>query len=289
MTDTKENPKRSGLVALVGRSNVGKSTLLNALVGTKVAITTPKPQTTRHAIQGVINDPRGQAVLVDTPGIFTQVPDRLTSKLNEKARESLAGIDALVYVVDPTRHVGDEEEIVHRMVSASNVPKVLVINKSDRKGEFREEYLAWEDEFDRVIEISALKGHNVRAVTDAVFELLPEGDPLYPEGELTNTDAMFRMAELIREKVFLATGQEVPYTTTVEVEEIDRRENGVLYVKAAILTAAPRYKRMLIGAGGQRIKAIGRAVRKEIETVSGDRAYIDLEVRVEPRWQERFE
>lgn len=277
------------MVVLLGRSNVGKSTLLNTLVGTKVAITTPRPQTTRHAIQGVLNDDRGQAVFVDTPGIFTQVPDTMTAKLNEKARESLAGIDLVLHVVDPTRHVGDEEEIVHRLVISSDAPKVLVLNKSDLKGRYKEEYLSWRDDYDAVIEVSAATGGNLRALVDEVFSRLPEGEPLYPPGSITDLDPMFRMAELIREKVFLYTGEEVPYSTTVQIEEIDRRDNGVLYVKAEVLTAEPRYKKMLIGSGGQRIKEIGRAVRKEIEAVAGGKAFIDLEVRVEPRWKERFE
>lgn len=289
MTESTDHAAKSGMVVLLGRSNVGKSTLLNSLIGTKVAITTPKPQTTRDTIQGVLNDDRGQAVFVDTPGIFTQVPDRLTEKLNEKARESLAGIDLVLYVVDPTRHVGDEEEIVHRMIVSADVPKILVINKSDTKGKYKEEYLAWRDEFDEVIEISALNMGNLAALTSAVFDRLPQGAPLYPLDILSDRDAKFRMQELIREKVFMGMSEEVPYSTAVEVHEITDRDNGVLYVRADILTSDGRYKRMLIGAGGQRIKRIGQAVRKEIEIVTGRKAFIDLDVVVDSRWKERFE
>ncbi|MEA3248877.1 MAG: GTPase Era [Patescibacteria group bacterium] len=284
-----EKKKKAGFAVLVGRSNVGKSTLMNALVGTKVAITTRKPQTTRHAIQGVIHDPRGQVVMVDTPGIFKRVPDILTAKLNETARRSLEDIDIVVYVVDPTRHVGEEENIVHEMVRVFDGPKIMVINKSDAKGRYIEEYRMWEDEFDVVLEISALKGHNLKALTDELFEMAPEGDPMYPEDTLTNLDRDFRIAELIREKIFMHMREEVPYSITVEVDEVSERENGMLYIRARILTNAPRYKKIIIGSGGRNIKNFGQAVRKEIEIVTGRKVFLELEVEVEERWQERFE
>jgi len=289
---TEETPKtgqKAGFAVLVGRSNVGKSTLLNALIGTKVAITTPKPQTTRHAIQGILNDPRGQAVIVDTPGVFTHVPDNLTARLNEKARQSLRGIDVVGYVVDPTRHVGDEEKIVHGMVSAADCPKVMVINKSDLRGPYADEYRIWSDEFDSVFEVSATRGHNLKMLTDRLIDLLPEGEPSYPTDMLSNLDRKFRIAELIREKVFMRMHEEVPYSTTVEVDEVAERENGVLYVRARILTNADRYRGMLIGQGGRTVKAIGQSVRHEMETVTDRQVFIDLDVDVEERWQERFE
>lgn len=281
--------KKSGLAVMIGRSNVGKSTLMNTLVGTKVAITTPKPQTTRHVIQGVFNDDRGQIVFVDTPGIFTRVPDMLTSKLNEKAKDSLEGIDVLLYVVDPTRHVGDEDQAVHRLVQNAKCPKILVINKCDVEGEFIDEFMAWAPEFDEVIRISARDQTNLGALLDAIFARLPDGPALYPPDQISNMDQKFRMEELIREKVFLRMHEEVPYSVTVEVEEIAKRPNGVLYVKASILTTAPRYRKMLIGAGAHGVKEVGQAVRKELESVTGGKAFIDLDVRVEEKWQERFE
>ncbi|MFC1639016.1 GTPase Era [Patescibacteria group bacterium] len=280
---------KSGFAVLVGRSNVGKSTLLNALVGTKVAITTPKPQTTRHAIQGVIHDPRGQAVIVDTPGVFSRIPDELTSKLNDKAKQSLKDIDLVLYVVDPTRHVGDEEQIVRRMVMAADCPKVMVMNKSDLKGRFKHEFEAWEADFDAVIEVSASKGHNLNALKDAVFEYLPEGEPLYPDDMLTNLDREFRISELIREKAFLALEEEVPYSVTAEVDEISERDNGMLYIAARLITNAPRYKRMIVGGGGKTIKRIGQSVRKELELVTDRKVFLDLQVEVDDRWQERFQ
>ncbi|MDD5251618.1 MAG: GTPase Era [Patescibacteria group bacterium] len=299
MTTSKKRPtakaeaapeKKNGLVVIVGRSNVGKSTLLNALVGTKIAITSVKPQTTRDVIHGVVHDPRGQIVFADTPGLFTHVPDTLTSLLNEKVRDSLAGVDAMLYVVDATRHVGDEEKAIHRLVALARVPKILVLNKSDRQQPFKDEYLVWSDEFDRVVEISAVDAKGIKPLLEAIFEILPaEGVPLYPEGQLTNVDNDFWFAELVREKIFNALGDELPYTTTVEIDETADRPNGMLYVKAIILTTALRYKRMIIGHKGRMIKEIGATARKEIEIVTGRKVFLDLEVRVDERWPERFE
>ncbi len=281
--------KKSGLVVLVGRSNVGKSTLMNSLVGTKIAITSPKPQTTRHVIQGVVHDARGQIVFADTPGIFKHVPDRLTAKLNEKARDALAGIDAVLYVVDPTRHVGDEEEAVHRMVKHVTVPKILVINKSDQDRPYIDEYLAWRDEFTAVVDVSALNVRGLKALLDAIFAVLPEGVPLYPDDQITNVENKFWLEELIREKVFMGLHDEVPYSATVQVDEVARREDGTVYIKASVLTTAPRYKKMIIGHGASKIRGIGRAARREIELVTGDKVYLDLDVQVDERWAERFE
>lgn len=285
-----ETPRKSGLVVLVGRSNVGKSTLLNSLVGTKIAIATPKPQTTRHVIQGVLHDSRGQIVFVDTPGIFKQVPDQLTAKLNEKARDALEGVDVVLYVVDPGRHVGDEEEAVHRMVKQLKIPKILVLNKSDQKRPYIDEYLAWREEFTSMAEVSALNNRGLKDLVNAVIEALPEGGvDLYPPDQITNVENKFWLEELIREKVFMGLHEEIPYSTTVRVDEVARREEGTVYIKASVLTTATRYKKMIIGAGASKIRGIGRATRKELELVTGDKIYLDLDVQVEERWQERFE
>jgi GTP-binding protein Era len=281
--------KKSGLVVLVGRSNVGKSSLMNALVGTKIAITTPKPQTTRHIIQGVVNDPRGQIVLADTPGVFGHVPDLMTSRLNAKAHESVEGVDAILYVVDPTRHVGQEEETVHRLVKGSKKPKIMVINKADEKLPYIDEYMAWRDEFTAIVQVSAVDGTNLKGLIDAIFEVLPDGEPLYPPDRITDLDNNFWLAELIREKVFMNMHEEVPYTTTVQIDEMTERKNGVQYIKATIYTTSLRYKKMIIGERAMAIKRIGSQARKELEEVTGKKVFLELEVAVEERWQERFE
>jgi len=287
--DKAESLKKSGMVAIVGRSNVGKSTLINALVGTKIAIVTDKPQTTRHAIQGVIHDPRGQLVFVDTPGIFLSASDRLTSRLNDKARESVQGTDAVLYVVDPTRHVGDEEKAVHRLVSNLKQPKFLVLNKSDMDRPFLHEYLSWKDEFDGVFEVSADNGANLKPIVDALFDRLPTGEPLYPADRITDISNTFWISEVIREKVFINMSEEIPYTVHVRVDEIAERENGMTYIHASILTNNLRYKKMLIGTRGMTVKRIGLMARKELEAVVGKKVFLDLEVQVEERWQDQFE
>lgn len=279
---------KTGFAVLVGRSNAGKSTLLNSLVGTKVAITSPKPQTTRNALQGIVHDPRGQIIFVDTPGIFTKVPDIMTSKLNAAATSSLEDIDVVIYVVDPTRHIGDEEKAIHRMVSLIKKPKIMVLNKSDMKRPFLHEYMTWAPEFDQIFEVSALDMKNIDDLKKVIIDYLPEGAPIYPEGQLTNLTNDFWLSELIREKIFLVMHEEVPYTVMVQIEENAKRENGMRYIKANILTTAPRYKKMIIGAGAHVIKRIGSMVRSELEAVTGEKVFLDLEVQVDEWWDERF-
>lgn len=287
--------KKSGFVVLAGRSNVGKSTLLNSLVGTKIAITTPKPQTTRHLIQGVLHDERGQIVFIDTPGIFAKSKDAMTSRLTSKAKEAFEDVDLILYIVDPTRAIGNEEKIISRLVLASKIPKILVINKIDLdKKPFLEEYRDWQSKFNAMIEISAYRKKHLQALINLVFTYLKEGEPYYPAGQVTNIENKFWFSELIREKIFLLLSQEIPYTTQVEVEEIEERckaknpEEKILYIKAMIYTTHPRYKKMLIGRGGRKIKEIGQLARKEMEQATDQKVFLDLEVKVEERWQERF-
>lgn len=286
------NVRKAGFVVLAGRSNAGKSTLLNALVGSKIAITTPKPQTTRHAIQGVLHHPEGQMVFVDSPGILMKKHDALTDSLNRAAREALRDIDVIVYVVDPTRAIGPEEEAVMRMVKASGSPVILAINKMDERGRFVEDYRALAPEFDAVVEISALRGTHLKNLVAEVLARLPEGEPLYPEHQLTNMDSKTWLAELIREKVFLSLQQELPYTVTVEVDEVEERASKsgepVLYVHARVLTDTDQHKKMIIGSGGRTVRRIGSMARRELEQVNGMKVYLDLEVETEPHWFERL-
>jgi GTP-binding protein Era len=285
---------KAGFVALVGRSNTGKSTLLNALVGTKIAITTPKPQTTRQPIQGVHHAPEGQIVFVDTPGIFRKRADRLTSKLNQAARESLKGVDLLLYVVDPTRAIGDEEEQSMRMIKAAGIPTLLVVNKIDEeRPRYLEDYRALTPDFAAIVEVSALRGTHLKTLLKEIYARLPEGEPLYPEHQITNVDNKFWYAELIREKIFLQLHQEVPYGVHVEVDEIGVRTakdgSETIRVSARILTDDDRHKKMLIGAGGRMIKKIGSMARRELEQIHGKKVFLELEVVTDPHWPERFQ
>ncbi len=282
---------KSGITAIIGRSNVGKSTLLNSLVGTKVAIMTPKPQTTRRPIQGVLNDPRGQAVFVDTPGIMQKAKDPLTKKLLNFAKSSLQDVELVIYLVDATREIGNEEKQTYKLIEGVTQPKLLVINKIDNKKskEFIANYRDLGERFDMdVIEISALTRKNLNHLTDWIFKNLPEGVPLYPADQISNITKEEQLAELIREKLFLRLRQEVPYSTHVVVDEFFQKKNGTYMVRARILTSDERYKGMIIGAGGRGIEEIGRSTRRELETVTHAKWFIGLKVEVDKHWVERI-
>jgi len=284
-----ENGKKSGFVVMVGRSNVGKSTLLNALVGTKVAITTAKPQTTRQTIQGIVHDERGQAIFVDTPGIFHKAKDILTKKLNQRVKEAMKEIDALIYVVDPTRPIGPEERELLGMIDLVKKPKVLAINKTDIKdAPYIEEYRVLTKNFNDSVEISAKESKNIKQLINIIFEYLPEGEAYYPEHQLTNVENKFWFAELIREKLFIQLQQELPYSIHVVVDELEEKENDILYIKARILTDRTRHKGMIVGKGGQMIKSIGQSARRELEAVTNKKIYLDLSVEVQEHWPETF-
>lgn len=282
---------KSGFAVLVGRSNVGKSTLINNLVGTKVAITTPKPQTTRRPVQGVLTRPEGQVVFVDTPGVMQKAKDQLTKKLLSFVRESLKDIDVLLYVVDPTREIGNEEKQTLKMVEALTQPKLLVINKIDdpRAKLFIDTYRDLsESQFDGYVEVSALKGSNTDVLERWIFDQLPEGELYYPDGNVSNMSKEEQLAEIIREKLFLRLREEVPYSVHVVVDQVDVRKDGTLYIQARVLTTDERYKRMIIGKGARGIKEIGQSTRKELESITDKKVFLDLNVEVDARWVERF-
>ncbi len=270
---------KTGFAVLIGRSNTGKSTLLNALVGSKISIVTPKPQTTREVIHGILHDPEGQIVFIDTPGIFEKSHSQLTKELNAKAKESLAGVDAILYVADPSRAIGNEERIVLRMIEPLKIPKILVINKIDLKPTFLDEYKELTDRFNDYIEVSAKTGKNLKTLKTKILDILPEGEPVYPEFQITNLEHKTWLEELIREKIYIQMSQELPYTTNVEVENEEEKKNKILYIKAVIYTDTPNHRKMLIGKGGQKIKEIGSVARKELEQILGRKIYLELEVK----------
>jgi GTP-binding protein Era len=282
---------KSGTVAIIGRPNVGKSTLLNHILGRKVSITSPKPQTTRFTLEAVYEDERGQIIFADTPGIFGKIQDQLGKQINAKAEESLeGGVDIVIYMIDHTRERDFEENKVLGIVrKATKAYKILVINKIDVKEPTHiVQYKFLEEEFDTVVKISALEHKNIPLLLDAIFEHLPEGDAMVDTSTLTqpglNLDSKTFIAEVIREKAFLFLRKEVPYTLTTVVDEVAERDNGTIFIKARILTSADRYKAMIIGKGGVMIKEISQASRKELETASNKKVYLELTVETDPHW-----
>lgn len=283
---------KSGFVVLAGRSNVGKSSLLNALVGTKVAIVTPKPQTTRRPIRGIRHDPRGQIVFVDTPGIFLGKKDELSQKLNAAVREQLEGIDLVIYVVDPTREPGEEEADIQRLLRKLPVPILMVINKSDLTPD-QKPFLNQVRTFDvgqkATLEVSAIRRHDLNRLMDAILDLLPEGEPFYPDLQLTDLGHKEWLEELIREKVFLRLEKELPYSVHVEVTDIGERGENKRFISATVWTTEDRYKKMIIGTKAEMIKRIGMDARREIEAASGMSIHLELNVAVDPKWPQRFQ
>lgn len=286
---------KTGKVLLLGRPNVGKSTFINNLIGQKVAITSPKPQTTRFPIKAVYTEERGQIIFVDTPGVMGKTEDRLSEDINKKTLQSLnEEADLVIYMIDHTRKRDFEEARVLGMVRKINKPKILVINKVDlQEKTYLPQYKFLEDEFKYVFQISGINKTHVKPLLDKIFELIPAGkgleeippDLIYP---VLNFDSKTFISELIREKVFLMMGEEIPYRTTVLVDEIAERKNGVTYIKARILTTEDRYKKMLIGAGGRKIKEMGSYARKDIALAINKKVYLDLTVETDAHWQETY-
>ncbi len=300
---------RGGKVILIGRPNVGKSTFLNNLIGQKVAITSPKPQTTRFPIKAVYQDSRGQIIFIDTPGLMRKTEDYLSEKINKKTLQALhEEVDLVLYMIDHTRKRDFEEARVLGLVRQINKPKILVINKIDIQDKsYLPQYKFLEEEFSYIHQISALKKLHLKPLLDRIFSLLPKTSPTAPVGQvigqvannqyqdvnptsppLLNLDSKTFIAELIREKIFLMMGEEIPYTTTVVVDEITERHEKLTYIKARILTTNDRYKKMLIGKSGRKIKEIGAYARKEIALATNKKIYLDLTVETDPHWQEVF-
>lgn len=285
---------------LFGRPNTGKSTLLNAMMQQKVAITSPMPQTTRKSGRVIYGDERGKIIFSDTPGIIGKVEDIVGKSINAEAPKEIHKADVVVMLIDISRPKSDEDNKAIGWVRKSKAKKVLVYNKTDKveKGrDYTPEYNYLEEEFDRVISLSALKEKNVKGLLNLIFELLPDNvdesikreiDEVEAENKpLVGMSARDFVAELIREKAYLFLRREVPYSVNVEVTSIEDK-GKIIVVKAFIFTTADRYKKMIIGKGGSKIKQIGYNARKELELMSGRKIYLELEVRVDKHWPERY-
>lgn len=285
---------KTGVVALIGRPSVGKSTLVNNLIGQKVAITSPKPQTTRFPIQALYEDGRGQIIFVDTPGIFRKAKDALAKKINKRAIQVIRSeVNLILYLVDHTRKRDFDESRVLGLVRKLKQPKILVVNKIDiKEPTYLPQFKFLEEEFDHVFQISALSKKNLKPLLDKIFELLPEGKSIVDSDKYIypaiNIDSKTFISEIIREKFFLKTRKDVPYSAMVVVDEIAERDKNLTYIKARILTTADKYKKMIIGKGGKMIKEIGSMARKELELATQRKIFLDLTVETDRHWIERL-
>jgi GTPase len=280
----------SGFIALVGRPNAGKSTLLNRLVGTKLAIVSDKPQTTRNRIVGVRNYPDGQAVFLDTPGIHKPL-HRMNVRMVDAAVDAMRDVDVIALVVDASERVGAGDRFTLALVKRVESPVVLVLNKVDRvrKPDLLPLMDSWrrEHEFAEIVPISALTGENVDRLEEVFLARLPEGEPLYPEDYLTDQPERFFVAEAVREQVLQHTHAELPYTSAVVVDKFEEPdERGLMRLYCTILVERPSQKPIVIGRGGEMIKRIGTAARMELERFFQTKVFLDLRVKVESEWRE---
>ncbi|WP_322980754.1 GTPase Era [Pseudomonas sp. C11] len=280
---------RCGYVAIVGRPNVGKSTLLNHILGQKLAITSRKPQTTRHNMLGIKTEGDVQAVYVDTPGLHKHNDKALNRYMNRSASSALKDVDVVVFVVDRTRWT-DEDQLVLEKVQHVKCPILLAVNKSDRLEDKSEllphlNWLAEQLPQAEIVPISALQGQNLDTLEKLVGERLPESEHFYPEDQITDRSSRFLAAELIREKIMRQLGAELPYQITVEIEEF-KQEGRILHIHGLILVERDGQKKIIIGDKGERIKRIGADARKDMETMFDSKVMLNLWVKVKGGWSD---
>ncbi|MGA0103711.1 MAG: GTPase Era [Steroidobacteraceae bacterium] len=289
MSDQSSARHRAGTVAIVGRPNVGKSTLLNALVGQKLSITSPKPQTTRHRVMGILSDPTFQAVFIDTPGLHTNQPRALNRLMNRAAGSSMADADLILWMVDAARWTAEDEAVLERVRSADK-PCILVINKVDRLRRREQllpliEKLAGLHAFAAVVPLSAQRPADVNRLAPVIEGLLPEAPPLFPADQVTDRSERFLAAEVIREKLTRFLHQELPYGLTVEIESWQEQDDPpAVDIHAVIWVERAGQKPIVIGKGGQVLKSVGRAARLELNQSLGRRVHLELWVKVRENW-----
>ncbi|HSH57639.1 MAG TPA: GTPase Era [Halomonas sp.] len=281
-----------GFVAIVGRPNVGKSTLMNRILGQKVSITSRRPQTTRHQVMGIKTEEEAQFIYVDTPGIHIQTRDRnkaINRFMNQAAVQALRDVDCVVFIIDRTRW-SDEDQVVLKRLEHVNAPVILAVNKVDRLKD-KSELLPWLEsvgarrDFAAIVPISAKHGTNVPELEAEVAKHLPESVHFFPEDQITDKSQRFLAAELVREKVMRQLGDELPYQMTVEIEEF-RDEGRVVHISALILVERQGQKKILIGEKGERIKSIGREARLDMERALGAKVMLNLWVKVKRGWSD---
>jgi GTPase len=281
----------SGYVALVGRPNAGKSTLLNRLVGEKIAAVSNKPQTTRFKILGIVNRPEGQIVLVDTPGVHKPGYE-LNRRMMAAVHDALLGVELVCLIRDASVSTGNGDRFVLDLVKQSEKPALLLLNKTDRLSDKSKllpliEWYQKEHDWEAIVPISALKGDQIESLLKEITGHLPEADPIFTEDEFTDQPMRVLAAEIVREKLLEQTGEEIPYVTAVVTERWEDEREDFTRINCAIFVERNSQKRIVIGRGAQRLKQVGMRARHDIEKMLGHRCHLELFVKVEEDWRER--
>ncbi|MEW6361030.1 MAG: GTPase Era [Acidobacteriota bacterium] len=282
---------RSGLAALIGRPNAGKSTLLNRLVGEKIAAVSNKPQTTRHKIKGVVTRDAGQIVFVDTPGIH-KPGYLLNRRMMSAVEDALLSVDIVVLVRDASVSTGNGDRFVLEMVKRSSRPAILALNKIDKIADKKSilpliEFYSGEHNFSEIVPVSALKEKDLDVLTNSIIRHLPEGEPIFDEDDLTDQPMRTLAAEMVREKILQTTGEEIPFVTGVVTEHWDESDPSVVQIYCAIYVEKDSQKPIIIGKRGQKIKEIGTAARADIEKLLGRHVNLKLFVKVVENWRNK--
>ncbi|MEN8169600.1 MAG: GTPase Era [Pseudomonadota bacterium] len=285
----KEDNFRSGFVAIVGRPNVGKSTLMNHILGQKISITSSKPQTTRHRILGIKTTDENQVIYVDTPGVHLNAKKAMNRYMNRAATSSIEDVELILFLVEAGTWTEEDENVLQRLKTVK-VPVVLLANKVDRIKDKEELFpvlqeLSEKMDFVSVIPLSALKGSNVQALEKLVYEQLPEAPPMFPEDYVTDRSERFLAAELIREKLMRGLAKELPYSTAVEIESF-KEEKGVLHIHALIWVERQSQKRIVIGKGGEKLKEVGKQARLDMVKLFGNKVFLQMWVKVKEGWSD---
>lgn len=288
MTEIQKTETKCGFVAIVGRPNVGKSTLLNKILGQKVSITSRKPQTTRHRIMGIDTEGGCQTIYVDTPGLHS-VEKRAINRLMNRAAEASLGDVGLVFFVIEGLHFGPEDEMVMGKIARAETPVILVINKIDKIGD-KEQLLPFIQEvsskmnFADIVPVSAVHGNNVDKLKELARASLPESEFIFPEDYITDRSSRFLASEIVREKLMRFTGDELPYSVTVEIENFKTDDKGIYHIDALILVERDSQKKMVIGTGGARLKQIGTEARQDMERLFENKVCLKTWVKVKSGW-----
>ena len=285
----KEQGYKSGFVTLIGRPNVGKSTLMNHLIGQKIAITSKKPQTTRNRIQTVYTDERGQIVFLDTPGM-NKARNKLGEYMLSVAQHTLKEVDVILWLVEPTTFVGENEKYIVEQLKKVKTPIVLIINKMDtvEQKELDKAIAVYKQLLDyrKIIPVSALRSRNLDTVIDTIMSYLPEGPQYYDEDTITDQPMRQIVAEMIREKALRLLDQEIPHGIAVTIEQMKRRENGMYDIDAAVVCEKASHKGIIIGKNGSMLKRIGTSARRDVEELLEARVNLQIWVKVRKEWRD---